>query len=105
RPRAIRRRAGMWITARGYRHVQPGLRIGIGGAVEAEAGSFGDDPLEFTDDELGTLVAEQRQRDPLPPQIAHRQLGNEEALVIERRREDRGPAGRDDFRPAPEADR
>jgi len=87
------------------RHVEAALGPRIARRVLGEAGSLGDDPLELADLQLRALVAQQRQRDPLTPDVGRRDLDLEQALVVERRPEHDGPGRSDDLRPAPERDR
>ena len=51
------------------RDVEPGLGALLGRRIGGQAGPLGDDPVELADLELGPLVAQQRQRDPRPPDL------------------------------------
>ena len=87
------------------RDVEAGLGTGIAGRVAGQTGPLGDDPRQLADLELGALVAQQRQPDPLAPDVGGRDIDREQALVVERRREQRGAVRADDLGAAPERDR
>ncbi len=77
-----------------WRDVEAGLGAVVGGRIGRQAGPLGDDPVELADLELGPLVAQQRQRDPRPPDLAEVDVDRVQALVVERRAEDRrAPSG------------
>ena len=84
---------------------KPGLGAGVGCRIGGQAGPLGDDPVQLADVQLGPLVAQQRQGDPLAADVGGRDLDREQALVVERRREDGLTARGDDLRAAPERDR
>ena len=75
------------------------------GRVRGQPGALGDDPLQLAHVQLRALVAQQRQGDPLAPDVGGRDLDREQALVVERRREDGLAVRGDDLRPSPERDR
>ena len=51
------------------RDVEARLGTGITRRVLRQTGPFGDDPRQLADLELGALVAQQRQPDPLAPDV------------------------------------
>ena len=85
--------------------VEAGLGTGITRRVPGQTGPFGHDPRQLADLELGALVAQQRQPDPLAPDVGGGDIDREQALVVERRGEQGGAIGADDLRAAPERDR
>src|SRR6476469_9001366 len=87
------------------RDVKSRLRERIAGQVTGEPRALVEDALELALLELQPLVAEQRQADPLAPDLGQRELGHEQALIEERRAEQRRPGRVDDLRAAPERDR
>ena len=64
------------------RHVEARLGTRVGGRVVGQPGALGDDPAELADLELGPLVAEQRQRDPLAADVGGRDVDGEQPLVV-----------------------
>ena len=75
--------------------VETRLGAALGRRVVGQAGPLGHDPAQLADLELGPLVAQQRQRDPLAPDVGRGDVDREQALVVERRAEDRpGRSGR-----------
>ncbi len=66
---------------------------------------MGQDPAQLAQVELGPLVAQQGQADPLAPHVAQLDVHRVQPLVEERRREERFAARGDHLRAAPEADR
>ena len=72
---------------------KPGSAPALGGRVVGQAGPLGHDPAQLADLQLGPLVAEQRQGDPLAPDVGQRDLDREQPLVVERRAEDGPPLG------------
>ena len=91
--------------ALGGMQVEAGLGAAFGGRVVGQTGPFGDDPAQLANLQLESLVAEQRQRDPLAPDVGQRDLDRVQPLVVERRAEDGPTARRDDLGAAPERDR
>ena len=78
-----------------------------GSAVESgrEPGPLVDEAAPLAGDEVGPLVAQQRQGDPLAPDVAEVHVREEQALVEQGRGEHGRPARADDLRAAPERDR
>ena len=55
-------------------HVETRLGAGVGRRVAGQAGPLGDDPRQLADLELGPLVAQQRQGEPLAPDVGERHV-------------------------------
>ena len=87
------------------REVQAGLRTRLARGVVGHPGALGDDPCQLAELELGPLVAQQRQPDPLAPDVGQGDVDGEQALVVHRRAQDRGPGRPDHLGAAPERDR
>ena len=71
------------------RHVEPGLGASSRRSSRGESGPLGDDPGQLADRPLRPLVAQQRQRDPLAAHVGERDVDDEQALLEQRRREQR----------------
>ena len=69
--------------------------------IDRQAGPLGDDPLQLAHLQLRPLVAQQRQGDPLAPDVVEVDVDDEQALVVQRRREERLAGRRDDLRSRP----
>ena len=52
------------------RDIEAGLGLRVGRLVGLQAGALRDDPRQLADVELGPLVAQERQGDPLAPDVA-----------------------------------
>ena len=93
-----------WRRAR-RRRSKPGPAPGSLVASSARPARSRDDALQFADLELRPLVAQQRQADPLAPDVGRRDVREEHPLVVERGAEHRRAGRRDDLGAAPERDR
>src|SRR5919107_4865613 len=85
--------------------IEAGLRSGIGRGIGRQPRPLADDPAQLANLELRSLVAKERQRQPLAAEVGERNVDGVQPFLEKRRAEQRLAVRGDDLRAAPEGDR